>query len=194
MHIDWNFLKKINVLLFVRKWIKWYLIMKPVGEGWWRDCGRPGPAPALATCRHLLVVTWPGEWQAVFPRHQWPGSPVASIKTNGGGRNQSWHVSTGKRQQRGVCDQPRPASTAATVQLTSMVCQTNSADIIQTVPVSGATHIYQLFSGTRYKILMKYFSSKILFQGALSAWLQSMSSAANTIGGNPARPEYSLDQ
>ena len=120
MHTDWNFLKKI--LLFERKWIKWYLIMKPVGEGWWRDCGRPGPAPALATCRHLLVVTWPGEWQAVFPRDQWPGSPVASIQTNGGGRNQSWHVSTGKRQQRGVCDQPRPASTAATVQLTSMVC------------------------------------------------------------------------
>ena len=120
MHTDWNFLKKI--LLFERKWIKWYLIMKPVGEGWWRDCGRPGPAPALATCRHLLVVTWPGEWQAVFRRDQWPGSPVASIQTNGGGRNQSWHVSTGKRQQRGVCDQPRPASTAATVQLTSMVC------------------------------------------------------------------------
>ena len=40
--------------------------------------------------------------------------------------------------------------------LTALVfsSQTNSADIIQTVPVSGATQIYQLFSGTRYKILM----------------------------------------
>ena len=31
-------------------------------------------------------------------------------------------TSLGTCQQRGVCDQPRPASTAATVQLTSMVC------------------------------------------------------------------------
>ena len=191
MHTDWNFLKKI--LLFVRKWIKWYLIMKPVGEGWWRDCGRPGPAPALATCHPLLVVTWPGEWQAVFRRDQWP----AFRQMEEGGTSL------------GTCQQESDSSVVSVTSLDQQVLQqqsswppwyvvfssqTNSADIIQTVPVSGATHIYQLFSGTRYKILMKYFSSKILFQGVLSAWLQSMSSAANTIGGNPAKPEYSLDQ
>ena len=196
MHTDWNFLKKI--LLFVRKWIKWYLMMKPVGEGWWRDCRRPGPAPP-----------WPPAITYWWSRDRGSGKQCFD------GTSDQGHLWPAFRQMEeggtslGTCQQESDSSVVSVTSLDQQVLQqqsswppwyvvfssqTNSADIIQTVPVSGATHIYQLFSGTRYKILMKYFSSKILFQGALSAWLQSMSSAANTIGGNPARPEYSLDQ